>query len=246
MAKLGGQYVSASVRSATGTSPDGVLVLDRQGRVVDSTRACPGLHGLAGNETGAMYGCSTGVLHVAMQGDRAVFTAFNRADDARFRVGSVWAREGQPRFLVRMTISGQPVSGATRQLGVADVAARTMQPIDLGGDVDFTADIDHTGRHALVIGRSGTLYVVDMATRAVTGRINDLVAPFPTSGTVRTPFMAHAEGVTYVSSPARREVIEVSLANGVPTVTRRLPVSGIPTRLVLLGARGAGELTAAN
>ena len=81
--------------------------------MIDSTRTCPGLHGLAGNETGAMYGCANGVLHVGVASGRAVFTSFNRADDARFRVGTVWAREGQPRFLVRTTITGAPVSSAT-------------------------------------------------------------------------------------------------------------------------------------
>jgi hypothetical protein len=246
MVKPGGQYVSASVRAVGGTGPDGVYVFDRQSRLVDSSRACPGLHGLAGNETGVLYGCNPGALHVSVTNGRAVFTSLTRADDPRARVASVWAREGQPRFLVRMTIPNQPVTPATRQLGVADVAARTLQPVDLGADLDWTADIDHSGRHALVIGRSGTLYVVDMSTRAVTGRIADLVAPMPATGTVRTPAFAHAAGVTYVSSPARQEVVEVTLRDGAPSVSRRLPVSGIPTRLVVLGARAAGSLVAAN
>jgi hypothetical protein len=151
----------------------------------------------------------------------------------------VWARDGQSNFLVRMSIRGQPVSAATRTLGVAQVSTRSMLPISLpGSDLDWTAELDYTGRHALVLGRTGNLYVVDMATRQVTGTIAGLVPPMPTSGTVLTPFFTFAEGVAYVTSPIQGRVYEITIAaNGVASITRTMNVGGTPERIVVLGVR---------
>jgi hypothetical protein len=248
MAKLGGQFVSASVRAVNGTSPDGVVVFDMQGARVDSTRACPGLHGLAGSAAGSLYGCADGALLVSVAGGRPAFAKLTNPDDARFGVGTVWGSDRQQNLLVRMSIRGQPVSAATRSLGVADVAARALRAMPLpGGDVDWVADLDYSGRYALALGRTGNLYVFDMATRQLTGRVDALVPAMPTSGTFPSPFMAAAEGVAYVSNPARGEVVELSLsAAGAPTVSRRLAVGGTPSRLAVLGVRRGGTVVAAN
>jgi hypothetical protein len=248
MAQLGGQLVSTSVRAVNGTAPDGVLVFDMQGRRVDSTRTCPNLHGLAGSSAGSLYGCSDGALLVSASGGRPAFAKLTNPEDPRFGVGTVWGRDAQPNLLVRMSIRGAAVSTATRALGVADVAARALRPIALpGGDIDWAADLDHAGLRALAIGRTGNLYVFDMATRQLTGRVDALVPAMPTSGTVPTPVIAAAEGVAYVSNPTRGEVIEVALsAAGVPSVARRLNVGGTPTRLLVLGVRRGGTVVAAN
>jgi hypothetical protein len=195
MATLGGQHVSSSVRAVSGTSPDGVIVFDMQGRRVDSTRACPGLHGLAGSSAGSLYGCADGALLVSVGGGRPAFTKLTNPEHPRFGVGTVWGRDGQANLLVRMSIRGEPVSAATRALGVADVAARALRPIALpGGDIDWAADLDHAGRLALAVGRTGNLYVFDMATRQLTGRVDALVPAMPTSGTAPTPVIAAADG----------------------------------------------------
>lgn len=243
-----GGILAASVRAVAGTSPDGVVAFDMQGQRVDSTRTCPNLHGLAANASGALFGCSDGVLLVSGQGGRATFTKITRTDDPRFGAGTVWARDGQANFLARITIRGAAVTPETRMLAVVDVAGRTMRPITPpGGDIDWVAELSYSGSHALMIGRSGTLYVFDMSTRQQTGRIDGFVPAMPTSGTFPSPVIAAAEGVAYVSNPTRGEVIEVSLsAGGVPTVARRLSVGGTPTRLVVLGVRRGGTVVAAN
>lgn len=244
MSSFDGGLMSASLRDPNGTSPIGVVVYNRQGQEVGRNTACPGLHGLAGNASGKLYGCADGGLLVSATGSTVSFQKISHATDARFGIGTVWARDGQPNFLVRMSIRGQPVSAATRALGVAQVSTRTMSPISIpGNDIDWTADIDYSGRHALVIGRSGNLYIVDMATRQVTGTLNGLVPAMPTSGTVLTPFFAFADGLAYITSPTQGRVYEVSIsATGSPSIARTMNVGGTPERIVVLGVRDTRAL----
>ncbi len=235
---LAGDLVTASVRSATGTSPDGIVAFDRQGQRVDSTRACPGLHGLASGSAGVLYGCLEGTMYVTASGGRATFTPIKNPDAPAMRVATVWGSPAAPNFLVRMTVAGQPVSPATRVLGVADVAARVLRPAALpNGDLDWVAALDWSGARALVVGYSGTLYVVDLATRQVTGQVANLVPPRPTSGVVLDPYLATAAGVAYVASPTQGRVYEVALGAGAPAVARTMNVGGTPLRLAVMGVR---------
>jgi hypothetical protein len=240
MSTVDGGLVSASIQDpANPVLPNGVVVYNRQGQEVARNTSCPGLHGLAGNALGKLYGCADGALFVRTTGTTATFQKFVHATDPRFGVGTVWAREGQDNFLVRMAIRGQPVSAATRAIGVAQVATQTMQPVAMpGSELDWTAEIDHNGRYAVVLGRLGNLHVVNMATRQVTGTLNAIVPPMPTSGAVLTPFFAFAEGVAYMTSPTQGRVYEVSIsAAGVPTLSRTMNVGGTPERIVVLGVR---------
>lgn len=244
MSSFDGGLMSASLRDPNGTSPIGVVVYNRQGQEVGRSTACPGLHGLAGNASGKLYGCADGGLLVSATGSTVSFQKVTHASDPRFGIGTVWARDGQPNFLVRMSIRGQPVSAATRALGVAQVSTRTMSPISLpGNDIDWTADIDYSGRHALVIGRTGNLYVVDMATRQVTGTLNGFVPAMPTSGTVLTPHFAFADGLAYITSPTQGRVYEVAISgSGTPSIGRTMNVGGTPERIVVLGVRDTRAL----
>ena len=236
-----GALVSASIQDPTNPAlPNGVVVFNRQGQEVARNTTCPGLHGLAANAAGKLYGCADGALFVSTSGGTASFSKFTHATDSRFGVGTVWARDGQANFLVRMSIRGQPVSAATRAIGVAAVSSRTMQPITLpGNEIDWTADIDHSGRFALILTRPGNLHVVDMATRQVTGTLSGVVPPMPTSGPVLSPFFAFAEGAVYMTSPTQGRIYEIALGStGAPTISRTMNVGGTPERITVLGVLG--------
>ena len=240
MSTLDGGFVSASIQDpANPALPNGVVVYNRQGQEVARNTTCPGLHGLAGNGSGKLYGCADGALLVSTAGTTVNFQKIVHATDPRFGVGSVWARDGQPNFLVRMSIRGQPVSTASRAIGVAQVSSRTMLPIAIpGNDIDWTADIDHSGRFALILGRAGNLHVVDMSSRQVTGTLSGVVPSMPTSGPVLTPFFAFAEGMAYMTSPTQGRIYEIAItASGVPSIARTLNVGGSPERIVVLGVR---------
>lgn len=234
---LTGDLVTASIRAAAGAGPDGIVAFNRQGQRVDSTRACPGLHGLAAGSAGVLYGCAEGTMYVSASGGRATFTPIRNPDAPTMRVGTVWGSPAAANFLVRMTVAGQPVGPTTRVLGVADVAARVLRPVALpNNDLDWVAALDWSGTRGLVLGYSGTLYVVDLATRQVTGQVAGLVPARPASGAVLDPSFATAAGVAYVASPAQGRVYEVTLG-AQPAVARTMAVGGTPLRLAVMGVR---------
>lgn len=246
MADGSGQLVSASIQDpANPALPNGVVVYNRNGQEVARNTSCPGLHGLAGNTVGKLYGCADGALLVSTTATAASFAKLTHATDARFGVGTVWARDGQPNFLVRMSIRGQPVSSATRQIGVALTASRTMQPIALpNAEIDWTADLDFTGRYAYILTRPGNLHIVDMTTRQVTGSLSGLVPAMPTAGTVLTPFFGFAEGGAYITSPTQGRIYEIRVSSsGVPSIARTLNVGGAPERIAVLGVRENRSVT---
>jgi hypothetical protein len=233
----GGQFFSASANQNNEQLPNGVSVFNSTGTVVETSRACSGLHGLSGNNGGALYGCADGALHVALTAGRPVFTKLVNTADPRFGVGTVWSAAGQNNFLVRMSIRGQPTSAATRAIGLADMTSRSLRAIPLpNGELDYTATVDYSGRIGYILGRTGALYVVDMTSGQITSTLPNVTAAFPTAGTVLTPFFASAEGVTYLTNPTRGEVIEIN-TTAAPTITRRINVGGTPERVEVLGHR---------
>lgn len=239
----GGQFFSASANQNNEQLPNGVSVFNAAGTVVETSRQCGGLHGLSGNNGGALYGCADGALHVAITGGRPVFTKLVNTADPRFGVGTVWSAASQNNFLVRMSIRGQPTSAATRTIGLADMTSRTLRAIPLpNGELDFTAAVDYSGRIGFVLGRTGSLYVVDMTSGQITTTLPNVTAAFPTSGTVLTPFFASAEGVTYVTNPTRGEIVEIN-TTAAPTVTRRIAVGGTPERVEVIGHRASSRVT---
>ncbi|MCU0647236.1 MAG: hypothetical protein MUF00_04535 [Gemmatimonadaceae bacterium] len=239
----GGQFFSASANQNNEQLPNGVSVFNAGGTVVETSRQCSGLHGLSGNNGGVLYGCADGALHVAMNSGRPVFTKLINSADPRFGVGTVWSAAGQNNFLVRMSIRGQPTSAATRSIGLADMTSRTLRAIPLpAGELDFTATVDYSGRLGYILGRTGTLYIVDMTNGQITSNIPNVTAAFPATGTVLTPFFASAEGVTYLTNPTRGEVVEIN-TTAVPAIARRIAVGGTPERVEILGHRANSRVT---
>jgi hypothetical protein len=132
-------------------------------------------------------------------------------------------------------------------LAVVDVAGRAIRPITPpAGDIDWVADLNYGGSHALMIGRTGNLYVFDMTTRSSPAASTRSCPPMPASGTFPSPFIAVAEGVAYVSSPTRgRGDRAVALVGRRPDVARRIATGGTPSRIVVLGVRRGGTVVAA-
>jgi hypothetical protein len=248
VAKGNGQWLLTSAHNPSGTLPRGINVRNMSGAMVDSARNCPDLHGLAANATAAVYGCADGALMVEVGSNgRPAFSKLTFADDTRFGVGTVWGWNDKPLFLVRMTIRGQPVSAATRRMGIVDPATRTLRGLTLpNNDIDVTGDLDDAGTRALVIGRSGTLYIFDGRTQQLLGQLANVVATVPATGALSHQLTA-AEGRVYITNPTAGEIVEVNIsAPATPTIVRRHAVGGQPVRIALLGVRAAAPVRPAN
>jgi len=238
-------WLLTSASNPAGGLPLGINVLSMSGAIVDSARNCPGLHGLAGNSTAVLFGCADGALLVQNSGGRPVFSKLAAAGAPTFGVGTVWGWHDKPLLLVRATVRGQPTSVATRKMGIADPTARTLRLIDLpNGDIDVTGDLDDAGRNAVILGRSGTLYIVNGATQQVTGTLAGVTAVVPATGALSHQ-IAVAEGRVYITNPTAGEIVEVDIT-GTPALVRRHQVGGQPTRVALLGVRSAAPVRAAN
>jgi hypothetical protein len=226
--------------------PRGINVLNMAGTIVDSARNCPELHGLAANSSAALYGCADGALLVENSGGRPAFTKLAVVGAPDFGVGTVWAWHDKPLMLVRATVRGQPTLATTRKMGIADPAAKTLRLIDLpNSDIDVTGDLDDAGRNALILGRTGTLYIVNGATQQVVGSLANATAVVPATGALNHQIVA-ADGRAYITNPTAGEVVEVDISTpAAPSLVRRHQVGGQPVRLALLGVRSAAPVRTA-
>lgn len=235
--KGSGTMLLTSPRNPAGGVPTAIFAHDLTGRVIDSVTSCAGLHGLAGNERASLYGCASGAMLVEQNAQgRPVFTPLSLEGAPTFGIGTVWAAPGKRYMLVRATVRGQPTSAATRTLGIADPQGRWIRRITLpNSDIDVTAELDATGNYAVILGRSGTLYVASSATQQIVSTIADVVPTVPATGAL-TYSIATAPGVAYVTNPTQGGVIEITLGNGgAATRGRTIAVGGTPVRLTVVG-----------
>ncbi len=251
VAKGDGEHVVVTWRDTTSILPSGVNIFTREGVLVDSTRACPALHGNAGNRDWVVIGCGDGLLTVRMDGSTPEFDRLNLADGPQWGTGTVWSAWDADRFLLRNTDRslprGTPPTPDNRRLATFAPATGTIVNLTLpDGDVDWTADLTKDGRYALVLGRTGNLYVFSMASAALVVRFDAIVGDPDSMPTDAAPFLTSAYDRAYLSDPAGSEVIELDLASSTPAILRRISVAGVPTRLAVVGPVDDGEYVVQN
>ncbi|MCE2941573.1 MAG: hypothetical protein ACK53A_06185 [Gemmatimonadota bacterium] len=226
----------------TSPLPAGVNVYNLQGQLVDSARNCPSLHGAHANATAAVFGCLDGILAGRVTGtSQPVWSKLNYTD-TRFRTGTVWGRWEGRWLLLRSTIPGQPTSNTTRRLGLYDSQTGTMDflPTLEGTDIEWTAGLSANGALSVALGRSGTLYVYDNATRTQIGRLENVVPGFTSMPSGVASWLEFSDDRVFISAPTQNQVVEVRIGTA-PQVLRRLTVPGVPTRMALAGVRGTGR-----
>ncbi len=245
VAKGDGTHVVTTWRDPSNILPSGVNVFTRGGQLVDSTRSCPNLHGNAGNREWVVMGCGDGLLTIRMSGGAPTFARLNLADGPQWGTGTVWSAWDGQRFLLRNTDRslprGTPPTPDNRRLATFAPATGTMVNLALpGGDVDWTAGMSRDGRFALVLGRTGNLYVYDMATAALVTRMDGIVGTPESMPSGSAPYLATAADRGYLSDPAGSVVVELNLGASTPSILRRIPVEGVPGRIALVGPMDAG------
>ncbi len=241
---LGNRWLLATPPMSGSPLPTGINVYNLTGSLVDSVRNCPQLHGAHATLTHAAFGCLDGVVIAQMNGTSNPTWSKRNYTDTRFRTGTVWGRESSRFLLLRSTIPGQPTSNTTRRLGVYDTQTGTMDflPQTEGSDIEWTAGLSADGTRTVAIGRSGTLYIYDNATRTQVGKIDAVVPGFTTMPSGVASWLEFAEDRVYISAPTQNQVVEVRIS-GTPAVLRRLTVPGVPTRLAIGGIRSGGRFT---
>lgn len=239
----GAPYLVVAPLNPAGGLPNSVEVRNQQGQVIASVPDCPSMHGNNAISGGVVFGCQDGMVlvranggqvaaeKIVPSGDMAGLGLRNAysASGASFILGQFSALPGQPTQRVLATIN--PVTGAIGRL-----------PALPDADVDHWRSIEPTKGQIVLLGRSGSLYVYDAATRALQHTVRNVVPAIPASGAT-THQVDTVEDLAAVASPTTGEVVLVNIANG--TVIRRINVGGAPSRLTITGARRNGTFALA-
>ena len=241
-----GEHVVVTRKDGDNVLPAGVDIYTRSGELVDSTRSCPNLHGNAGNRDWVVIGCVDGVLTVGMEGGAPTFTRYDLADGPEWGTGTVWSAWDAPRFLLRNSDRslprGTPPTPENRRLATFDPASGAATNLSLpGGDVDWTADLSADGRYALVLGRTGNLYVFSMGSASLVARFDGVVGGPDAMPSGAAPYLASTADRAYLSDPVSGEVVEIDLGVSTPALLRRIAVPGTPTRIAVVGPGDTGE-----
>jgi outer membrane protein assembly factor BamB len=197
----------------------------RDGSLITSFEGCPRLHGKAVLGQVAAFGCSDGVLLVALENGelRASKLDNPRGGPEGARVGMLSAHYESPIM----------VGNFGAGLALIDPVAQTLTTVALPS-LPLAIDFDHHGEHIVVLGRDGFVYVLERD-----GEIKaslEVVAPFDQNAPRSA--LAIAEAAFYVSSPATGEVLEVHFHDGKLEVERRLGLPGAPGHLAVLALEG--------
>jgi DNA-binding beta-propeller fold protein YncE len=222
-----------------GGNPNTIVVTNRQGQELARAANCPSMHGTGSNKDGVVFGCTDGAMIVRASGSTPTITKLTPSGElAGLGVRSVWG-ERDAAFLVARLSTPSGVTPSRRVLATIDPVTGAMARLPLpDGTVEHAVAIDaHSGK-VVVLATSGTLYVVDGATRTLQATLSGAVPALPSSG-AKAHGIAVAERLAFVASPTTGEVLEVDTQSG--TVANRIKVSGEPSRIALLGAARAGK-----
>ena len=251
----GGPHHSGSATMMVGTNPFFVIaplnplgglpaaveVRNQAGTVVASVPNCPAMHGNNAISTGVVFGCEDGFVLVKVNGITVSASKVTPTGDmaglglrnaysqsgAAFILGQFSALPGQPTQRVLATID--PVSGAINRL-----------PALPTGVVDHWRAIEPTKGQVVLLGTNGSLYVYNGTTRTLQHTVANVVPALPASGAA-THQVSVLEDVAAIANPTAGEVVLVNLTNG--TVTRRVRVSGSPSRIALTGSVRSGTFS---
>lgn len=188
---------------------------------------CPVLHGAAQTESGALFGCTDGVMLIRRAGDTFTGVKILNPPDTPTRV-RVGLFATHPSRDVALGNFGEG-------LAFIDPAAETMTALPLPGHpIQFA--FDPSGEAALVLTAEGTLYRLALPSGEVTASVPVTAPVDPPRGPdgKPRPGMTVSEGYAYVASPAESALFEVSLDSF--SVTRKVAIEGNPRAVVALNA----------
>lgn len=207
-------------------SRSGVVVLDQQRAEILRNEQCPGVHGEALAAADAVVlGCQDGLL-VYKDGSLSKV----QSPDPYGRIGNQAGSSQSSVVLGDYKSDPNAELERPQRISLTDTATSTMTLVDLGTSYTFRSLGRGPAGEALVLGTDGAIHVVDAATGALTKKIA-VIDPWtePTRWQEPRPAL-HVDGATaFVTDPASREIIAVSLDTG--AVSARAALDHVPNEL---------------
>ncbi|WP_092536711.1 zinc metallochaperone AztD [Amycolatopsis arida] len=201
-------------------SRPGILVLDEQRREIARDENCPGVHGEATAQGGAVViGCETGVLVYA----GGTITKVDSPTEYG-RIGNQASIDASPITLGDYKQDEDADLERPRQVSLIDTRDHSLRLVDLDTSYSFRSLGRGPRGEGLVLGTDGHLHVIDPDSARVTRTI-PVTDPWqePLEWQRPRPTLFVRGGTAYVSTPARKEISAVDLASGEPTATVSLP-----------------------
>ncbi|MFK5688575.1 zinc metallochaperone AztD [Ornithinimicrobium sp. LYQ92] len=186
----------------------GARVLDANGDELASTDECPGVHGEATAEGGAVVlGCEDGLVVLA----DGAFTKISSPDDYG-RIGNQAGSELSPVVLGDYKSDPDAELERPEQVSLTDTATGELQLVDLGTSYSFRSLARGPQGEALVLGTDGELHVIDPASGEVTQEL-PVVEEWtePTEWQQPRPTLFVMGQFGYVTEPATQELHVVDL-----------------------------------
>ncbi|MFZ2511839.1 MAG: hypothetical protein WAW85_12225 [Gordonia sp. (in: high G+C Gram-positive bacteria)] len=195
-------------------------ILDAGGKQIAQYDGCPGLHGEAAAADGALtFGCTDGALLV--RGNEIVKVA---AADPYARLGNQAGSEHSPIVLTDYKIDKEADLERPKKFALLDtVGAGAIRVVD----IDYSYSFRSLGRgpagEAVLLGTDGAVHVIDPVTGAEKAGYPVIDAWVePDEWQAPSPDLFVLGSTAYVTDPAKKKVIAISLHDGTTLAEKAL------------------------
>jgi len=213
------------------TGRTGIRVLGADRTEVAANAECPGVHG-EGTAQGerVVFGCENGVL--VYDGGGITKLA---SPDAYGRIGNAFVSEDSP--LVVMDYKDDPDAEGylLRNIALVDTAAKSLRKVALPAGIEYTFRGIARGpaAEAVLIGTDGSLHWIDPATGGITRSLPVIDSwEGPSAWQEPHPAVKVAADIAYVTDPARRELVAVSLTTA--EIVQRVKLPQVPNEIAVV------------
>lgn len=228
-----GNFVVVSVPDSDPEKPRvGLKVVDRDGRQIGETIACPGVHGQAQSARTFAFGCKDGIV-VATPGKSSEPPVLTHVTTTDLGDGNVSTLKGGKSMQFFLGNYG-PSAVVLIEPGADEVFRKVELPTRR---VDFALD-PATARNAYILTEDGNLHVLDVLSGAIT-RSARVTEPYSMDGHWRDPRPRLAVAGDHVALTDPRHGLVRMISTDTLAEDRTIPVGGTPYTIVSVGGSGA-------
>ena len=212
-----------SIVTTVGTAEErsGIVIRDAKGARVASSDECPGVHGEAAAQGGALvFGCEDGLLLVKDDD----ITKIDAPDDYG-RIGNQAGSEESPFVLGDYKTDPDAELERPTRVSITDTRDGSLRLVDLPASYSFRSLERGPDGEGVVLGTDGRLHLIDMVKGEVSRSV-DVVDEWtePTDWQQPRPTVHVQDGTAYVTDPASKELHLVDLHSGEVISSGALPV----------------------
>lgn len=198
----------------------GIQILDKSRKEIARNEDCPGVHGEATAEDGAvLIGCENGAL--LYKGGKITKV---RAPDEYGRIGNQAGHEESPIVLGDYKTDPDAELERPERVSLIDTRTGDLKLVDLGTSYTFRSLGRGPHGEALVLGTDGALHVIDPERGEVTGKI-EIMGEWrePLEWQQPRPTLHVRDHTAYVTDPGSKTLYAIDIESGKVETKAELP-----------------------